>query len=253
MTTKTKTASAKKGVSPIISTVMIIAITFAAIGIVMTIAVPAIDRAKEASLLNEAAQNMQVIDNMVREVASEGTGSLRTMQLKSTGGEYRVDEKTNAVYFSYVIKHGMVEIGTFVRDGNLLLVSGAEAKASEYDINGDGTIELVLENEIMRVAIQRLGSESSQVPIDTSNNIKLLNFKENNANITPTDTSIALDDQPDTISGTGYSELVKSGEHLAKAEAVVHVNSTNINYDILYTLQAGADFLTAEIKNAYYN
>ncbi len=82
MKIKTASASAKKGISPIISTVMIIAITFAAVGIVMTIVLPSVDRAKEAALLNEAVQNMRVIDNMVREVASEGTGSLRrTAQL----------------------------------------------------------------------------------------------------------------------------------------------------------------------------
>lgn len=242
-----------KGISPFIATVFIILLTFVTISLVLVIALPAINRAKEAALLNEATQNMRMIDNMVREVASEGTGSLRSMQLKVTDGDYGVNKKADSIDFVQTIKYGIVEVGTFFRDGNLMLISGVSAKASEYDLDGDGNDELVLENEILKLGIQKVGSASNQVAINTINNTKIINFIETDVNVTPIDSSVIIDNLAGTSVGTGYSELIARGDHMPKAEAVVHVNSTRVYYEVLYTLQSGADFIIVKIINAHYN
>jgi hypothetical protein len=223
-----------------------------AMALTLTIGMPAINKAKEASVINEALQNMKVIDNTIREVASEGAGSLRSPQIKVSGGEYRVNQKANSLDFTYTIKYGLFEPGTFVKDGNLLLMSGVNAKASTYDLDNDGSNELVLENEILRVGLLSSGTSSSQASINTSGIIKLLNIKESGANVTLTDSSVTLDDFADSSSGTGYTELVIPGDHLSKAEAVVHMSTATMTYDIVYTLQSGADFLIIKIQNAYY-
>jgi len=243
----------RKAVSTLISTAFIVLMTIMAMALTLTIGMPAINKAKEASVINEALQNMKVIDNTIREVASEGAGSLRSPQIKVSGGEYRVNQKANSLDFTYTIKYGLFEPGTFVKDGNLLLMSGVNAKASTYDLDNDGSNELVLENEILRVGLLSNGTSSSQVSINTSGIIKLLNIKESGANVTLTDSSVTLDDFADSSSGTGYTELVIPGDHLSKAEAVVHMSTTTMTYDIVYTLQSGADFLIIKIQNAYYN
>lgn len=223
-----------------------------AMALTLTVGMPAINKAKEASVINEALQNMRVIDNTIREVASEGTGSLRTPQIKVSGGDYKVNQKGSSVDFTYTIKYGLFEPGSFTKEGNLLLMSGVNAKASTYDLNNDGASELVLENEILRVGLLSSGTSTNQVAINTSEIIKLLSIKESGTNVTVTDSSVTLDDFADTVNGTGYTELVNSGDHLSKAQAVVHMNTTNIVYDIVYTLQSGADFLIVKIQNAYY-
>jgi hypothetical protein len=226
-----------------------------ALAFVIAVGMPALNRAKEAATINEATENMRELDAMIREVASEGTGALKNMNMKVSGGTYSVNQKSDTVDFTYEMKYGLFSPGTFYKEGNLYMFAGTTAEASEYDLDGDGTTELVLENDIMRVGIQKVANSSSPYTdaIDTKNNIKILNLKENNVNITPADTSVILDGIATTSSGTGYSELVKKGEYMSKAEAVVHVNSTDIAYDVIYTLPSRADFLIVKILNAYYN
>lgn len=242
----------RKAISDLISTAFIVLMTVMAMALTLTIGMPAINRAKEASIINEALQNMNVIDNTIQEVASEGTGSLRSLQMKVSGGEYKVNQKANSVDFTYTMKYGLLQPGTFTKEGNLLMMSGVNAKASIYDLDGDGSNELVLENEILRVGILSNGTSSNQVPINTKNIIKMLNIKESGINVTLTDSSVTLDDFADSSSGTGYTELVTPGDNLSKAEAIVHMNTSTMSYDIVYTLQSGADFLIVKIQNAYY-
>lgn len=243
-----------KGISAVVSTVIIILITVTASAMVLTIGGPAIQRAQESAVINEAIQNMHTMDDTIREVASEGSGSLRTVQLKVTDGQYLVSNKTNNIEYTYRIKSNILEPGTLITDGNLIISSSINAKASSYDLDGDGQNELVLENEIIRVGVQANGTRSSPSSfINTSSNIKILNFKQNSANVTPSDSSVILDSVADSYYGTGFSELVRTGDHLSKAEALVHVNSASISYDIVYSLPSGADFLIIRVQNAQYN
>jgi hypothetical protein len=245
----------RKGVSSFIAGVLMIFISFMALALVITMGLPSLNRAKEAATINEATQHMRELDSMIREVASEGTGALRSMVMKVSSGTYTVNGKSDSVDFTYEMKYGLIDYGTFLKEGNLYMMSGTSAKASEYDLNGDGLTELVLENDILRVGIQKIANSSSPNTdaIDTKNNIKILNLKENMVNVTPTDTSIVFDSLPSTSSGTGYSEIIRKGEYMSKAEALVRVNSTDIAYDVIYTLPSSADFLTVKIVNAYYN
>jgi type II secretory pathway pseudopilin PulG len=242
----------KKGVAPIITTVLIIFVSVIVITLVLLVGLPAIQRAKESGIINEAMQNMRLLDNLIREVASEGVGSLRTMQLRVSGGTYTINEKTNSIDFVFTVKSGIIQPGAFIQEGNLIMSAGANARAREYDLDGDGETELVLENEILRIGIKKVGSRASPQSINTSELIKILNFKENNANVTPSDSSIFIDDFADSYYGTGYTELVRAGDHLTKAEAIASVNSTFIYYEVLFTLQSGADFLLMKVQNAYY-
>jgi hypothetical protein len=242
----------KKGVSPLISMVIVVLLSTVAITLVLTIIIPTINRAKETATINEATQNMRTIDNTIRQIAEGGVGSQTSLQLKNSDGEYRVNQKANSMDYIYYVKYGVVSPGTFRQEGSLMLACGVSAKASEYDLDGDGSSELVLENEILRVGLLRNGTASSQTTINTSSIVKILNLKETNANVTPADSSIVLDEFADTSYGTGYSEVIRTGDHLSKAEAVFHINTTNIYYDIVYTLQSGADFITVKVQNAYY-
>lgn len=242
-----------KAISALISSVLIILLTVFASGMVLTIGGPSIQRAQDSGVINEGMQNMHTIDDTIREVASEGSGSFRTIQLKITEGQYFVNNKTNSIEFSYKIKSNILEPGTLVKDGNLVISSSINAKASTYDLDGDGQNELVIENELIRVGMQSVDSRSSPTSINTSSIIKLLNFKQNDANVTPSDSSVILDSFEDSYYGTGFSELVRTGDHLAKAEALVHVNSTSITYDVVYSLPSGADFLIVRVQNAQYN
>ena len=239
-----------KGVSQLISTVLIFLLTTVAIGIALLIGTPTIDRAKQSATINEAMQNMKTLDNIIREVASEGKGSFRTLQMRVIDGEYKINQKTNTIEYTHIIKSGIIESGTFFKEGNVFIVAGTNAKAITYDLDGDGTTDILLENEIMRVAL--LNNASNGNGINTSRSVKFFNLKENGANITINDSRIIIDNRTESYYGRGFTELVREGENLAAAEAVIHVNTSapaNLTYDVVYTLRSGADFLVVKIQN----
>lgn len=90
-----------KGLSPLISMVLVIAFGFAAMTIVLTVVNPLLDRAKDSGMVNEATQNMQLIDSAIKAVASESKGSKRTIAIKITEGVLRSDPGKDWVYFEY--------------------------------------------------------------------------------------------------------------------------------------------------------
>ncbi len=241
-----------KGVSPFVSTALIILLLIISISLAVGIGKEVIERVREANVVNEAIQNMKLLDNSIRKTAMEGIGNMKKISIKVSDGIYRVDEKTNSIEFIFPVKYGIIEPGTYVKENNLILACGANSKAYEEDLDYDGENELVLENEILKVGIQKVGSKDDFRPIDTKNNIKIMIFKENNATVIPEDSSIILDDFPETSYGYGYSKLLREGYHLPKAEALVHISSELAEYDIIYTLQSGADYLMVKILNAKY-
>lgn len=240
-----------KGVSPLIAYVMVFLIVFSGIVLVLFLGMPIIERARESSVINEAWGNLMLIEKTIEEVASEGIGSLRTISLKISDGEYKVNEKTNSIEFYYLPKSYSLE-PILLKEDNILLISGKSAVAKEYDLDNDGEDEIVLENEFMKVGILKKGSKENYEFINTSKLIKLINFKMNNINLIPSDTSIFIDDEEESSYGYGYSEALNENKNSAKAEAIVHLNTSYASYEILYTLYSDVDFLTVKVLNVVY-
>jgi len=113
----------RKGVSALISAVIVIAITIASIGIVFTTILPTIRRAQDTATINEALQNMKILDNTIRQVASEGTGSLRSLVLKSSGGSFIVRNSTGIEYI-FETDFNYVPVRSVIKDGNIRTSSG---------------------------------------------------------------------------------------------------------------------------------
>ncbi|MBI2545441.1 MAG: LamG domain-containing protein [Candidatus Aenigmarchaeota archaeon] len=93
-----------KGLSPLISMVLVIAFGIAAMTIVLTIVNPLLDSAKDSALVNEGTQNMLLIDSVMKAVSSEAEGSKRTISIKITDGVLRTDPATDWVYLDYTPK-----------------------------------------------------------------------------------------------------------------------------------------------------
>ena len=83
---KTFSAIGQKGISTLVSFVMVAVISIIAVSVVLSIGLPAIDRAKDAALISEAKNIMQSIDSTARQVLFEGSGAQRVFSISSTGG-----------------------------------------------------------------------------------------------------------------------------------------------------------------------
>ena len=97
-----------KGISPLVSMVLVIAFGFTAMTIVLTVVNPLLDRAKDAGVVNEATQNMQLIDSAIKSVGSEARGSKRTVHVKITEGVLRTNSTEDLVHLDFEPKTGTV-------------------------------------------------------------------------------------------------------------------------------------------------
>jgi len=94
----------KKGISPLISFVLIILLVSAATTIVLTVIKPAFDRMSDSSVINEATQNLELINSAIKQVASESQGSKKTISLTVSDGEYGINSDKDFIYYNYTTK-----------------------------------------------------------------------------------------------------------------------------------------------------
>lgn len=248
-----KVTCMKKAVSAIISFVLIVAISIVAISTVLLIGTPAIDKAKDAALISEAKNIMQAIDSAARQVLLEGAGAQRVFSITSTGGDYFAEKDTDTIKFRLDSVSGVIDPGTYKKEGNLIVSAGTDVKASEYDADSDGTSELVLENSRILFAVKKIGSPSSYAAVNNSQLVKLIRLKENNMNITPIDSGTVVDNDLSSRNGTGYTQLAQSGDLLREASVKAYIESNaGVNYEIWYTLRSNADFVLQEVRNVVY-
>jgi flagellin-like protein len=121
----------RKGISPIISAVLLILISVSAIYLVLNVAKPTVDRAYEYAATNEAGQNMQLLDNWIREVASEGTGSFRKFVMKVSDGDYRIVNTggnfTGAVQYKINLEYSPYTAPMLKKVGDIKYTAGMNA------------------------------------------------------------------------------------------------------------------------------
>ena len=241
-----------KGLSPILTYVLIVAILVAAITLVLTFALPLIQKAQEVAAYQHALEILKTIDLAIKEVASEGMGALRKVDLRFDKGEFRVEKLTDSIIYKLNSKAKILEVGYYSKRGNLEISAGADAIAKEYDFDNDGNVEIILENSFIKIVLKKVGSEENWQPINTSELLEYFVLKTTNQNISIYDSKIELDDFSSSSYGNGYSKALKPNAYSSQAKALVHVNSSLMEYDILYTLPGYADYLIVEIQNAHY-
>lgn len=129
-----------KALSPYISTVLIILMGIVALSLSLTVLNPALNKAKDSAIINEAFNNLEIIDSTIREVVSEAEDSKRTINLKVTEGTYRVDSAIDFINFTYRMKEGLDISG---QRGNVNITVSAEditlfIKYTNLDLQGSG-------------------------------------------------------------------------------------------------------------------
>ena len=90
-----------KAISPLIGFVLVIAFGFIAMTVFLTVVIPMLDRARDQATINDITQSMQLLNSVVKTVASESNGSKRTIALKLTAGSLRTNSTTEWLYFDF--------------------------------------------------------------------------------------------------------------------------------------------------------
>jgi hypothetical protein len=234
-----------KGVS-VISGVIFIAITISTIAIVYEAGVPTIKKMQAASSVEKMKDVFSDLDKVVRDVASEGTGSKRTVNLRIDDGKIVVNDTEDAIYWKLDTDAKIVDPRTKQVFGNIVIGSNLDTSAYEenYSVTSPQIPAYRMENEHLIVFVKKIGSSSAYENFNINNVLLGIYNKDiglwfNNTNMF----DATIDDQASSRIANGTTSLTTSGYNLPYASVTTIVNSTYIFYYVNFTLESGEDFI----------
>lgn len=228
--------STRKGISPLIAGVLYFAIAIAGITIVVQTGTPALTKMKDVAAIDQAKDSLSNLDRIISLVSEEGRGSARVVPLQIKKGAITISPQTDTISYELETSADVISPRTRKQVGSLVFSS--EATVSVYNDSGSW----ILENEHLRVNITKGGTESSFVPLNSSQLVKQVYFKDKSTSLDGT-VSIILDDNIASETGNGYTYAEQAGANLPRGRIVAYMNTTDASYKVYFTLQSGSDFL----------
>lgn len=233
-----------------LSAVIYVAITVAAITLVMTTLNPIVEKTTQSITIDKAKDIFATLDMVILEVASEGKGSVRRVNIETREGQIKIENYSSSVFNNgrifYELKESKTEIispRTKRKIGNLILRSNANVTVTEYTNN------FTMENKHLIVVINKTGNSSSYDVVNVSKSVERITLKDtdntDNFNVT-------IKINGDFDNGSGYVDAKDTGVELGKGEIIAHINSSKNFYEVHFILETDADFLTIELTNNTY-
>lgn len=227
----------------VITTVIAIAIIVGSAVIAVNMINPTIEEGKSFQTFNDAKKVLEAVDSAISQVFFEAPGARRVINVDLPEGKFIVSGGEEKV------KIRLEDLKLFTpgvrrQEGNILVTSGSQVDSYEGDVDGDGSTDLVLENDAVKVAIKKLGNQTSPAFVNTTNMIVLIKNKRTNTNIWYPRSGIYINESSKSYYGVGYSELTQRSDFIASAGVHLFINATdaNIDYDAVLTLGPAQDF-----------
>jgi len=169
----------------------------------------------------------------MEEVMNEESGSIRELDAVNDAGDIRINSETNSIEAN--LKIFTTDYGRFVKQG-IMHIYGS-------DVFCDDTGNITMENSAVKIIFRK-----SVNSVDTSQIIINMTEKRSGDVISFTNSSVIIDSNESSVSGSGYTELLESGSNMPLCVLHAKINST-LSYDVFYTLYAGADFIEIRVEN----
>lgn len=203
---------------------------------------PGIETAKDGVIIDRASDSLLEVDSLIGKVASESSGSRRTVSLNIPKGVLVVNGSRDSVSYSLETQAGVISPRSLVKSGNLreFLGSGVSAYPGNYSQNP----VYILENSHLVLYINNTGSQSSPVPLRTRDLIVAV-YQKDTGKWLDGRLDISLDSG--SSSGVGYTVLHESAASLPYATVTAFINSSE-QYYMNFTLGSDTDFV--EIQGA---
>jgi hypothetical protein len=233
-----------KGIS-ISTEVIFLAIIVTMVFLVYSISSPVIYSMQATSMFEQTKSLMLELDDAIQDVASQGKGSRTTLSVTMGAGELVLDEDLDTLKWSMETDSEIVSPRSMQRIGNLVVGSNLDVRAYENQSLG----AYVLENQHLIVNLQKIGSEGSPQAYNTSEVLMGIYNKDLGRWLDMERLEISIDNSPDSMNGTGYTELAVGGNALSRGQVMAHMSSSYVflnNYTVTFTLESGADFLIIE-------
>ena len=244
---KSKQKSQKKAqvwVSAIIYTLVAIL----ALVLILNTGIPILTELKDRAVFEKVKEIMLDMDEHITEIASQGIGSQSSVSFEVKDGEISFDN--NQMIWEIETKSEIISPRTRTKIGNLIIASNANVRTIET--SNHFIMESYILNDTFRFAVNKLGSSGSLVSYNVSDVVANISYNGDNMD---GDFKFSLNDEPTSMNGTRYIEMIPSGNNsnLGSARIIAHMNSEFANYDLVFTLGSFADFVTVNIKNIEIN
>jgi hypothetical protein len=234
-----------KGISPLISFALTIAIIVTSVTTVWLASRPVLAKSEDAAIIAESKNVMKVIDDAIKDVLYERKGSSRLVSITITGGSYRVNPTDDSFDFELETSDLFVEGTAQQKTGNLYVAGAREVTASQ-GIAG-GVDSLILENGHTLLAIRKVNATTA---INTTHLITRLRQKDLDKNVTPLASNFTINSLTNSANGTGFTEFVDNGTKMGRGQIRARINSdSGINYTLTFTLPSNADYFIVEVSN----
>jgi len=233
----------------IMSGVIFIAITITAVFLIYTTGVPLIKKMQTAAAIEKMKGVFAELDEAIRQTASEGRGSKRTMYMKIDQGKITANSTQDVIYWEIDTDVEVISPRTYQHFGNMVIGANLETRGYEgnYTFSSPETPCYIVENEYLRVYVKKIGSSQSHTSYNTTDLLVAIYNKDMDKWLNNTGfLDISVDFNSTTKTGQGYTELVTQGYNLPYGTVSAFLNSTTIDYYINFTLESGADFLEIE-------
>jgi hypothetical protein len=228
--------------------IVAIAITVGISIIAVNTIMPIINEEKSMQSFQESKNSLSTIDEAVRQMLLESVGSRRQIDIDVRSGRLVVAGDEDKIKIQ-MEGYKLADPGTTIQEGDIQIRTSGLVDAAEQDIDGDGNIDLVLNNSLVSFAVRKIGNITNWSSIDTSSIITQIMNRRTNTTIMPT-SGIMINDKAGTSLGTGYTTLTETGINIPSASILVFMNSTSgTQYEALFTLSPATDFVELEIKN----
>lgn len=134
----------RKGISVLISYVLIVAIVISGIGLVLSVGTPVLEQSKDTAAIEQARENLIEIDSTIRSIASQGADSSTGFQYSYQRGGYGIYPGDDTINYSIETDSEIVGTGATVQFGNLWLTGrngSIELKINYTDIDLQGQVQ----------------------------------------------------------------------------------------------------------------
>jgi hypothetical protein len=237
----------------IISGVIFIAITISTIAIVYEAGIPVVKKMQASASIEKIKDVFSQLDTVIRDVASEGAGSKRTIYLNVDPGKVVVNDSEDSIYWTLDTDARVIDPRTRQVFGNIVIGSNLETSAYQenYNVVSPVVSAYKMENEHLIVYIRNIGNGTTYQSYNTNQLLlgiynKDLGIWFNNSNMF----DVTIDGQATSRTANGTTALDTTGYNLPYATVSALVNSTYMKYYVNFTLESGEDFLRIDANSA---
>lgn len=222
-----------------ISFVIFLLIGVSVLIIILKAGTPIANRLRDRVAFTKAENTMLSVDQTIDDVARESLGSQRVVPIDIPDGKVIIG--SNAIKWEMETDAKIIEPRTSIDRGDVKITADASVSARQ---NGSS---FILENDILLANISSVGNASSWQSINASRLISYIEFKANSKRIA--NVSFNVGGLAGSEAGQGYSALLDDGTLLGKSAVLARINSSAVDYELLLTLESGADFLKIQTRN----